>query len=456
MGIAGRMARYFLNSQLTPLVTLAALAVGIIGVVATPREEEPQISVPMIDVVIGMPGLPPAESELLLARPLEQQMMGLDGVDHVYTISGHGYAMVTVRFAVGEDQERSITRVHGLLAESVGSFPAGAMPPVVTAHSIDDVPVLALTVHSATTGANTLRQMALHLEEEIRTVPDVAETFVVGGEPRQLRVVLDPVRMTASGITAGEVAAALASANARLQAGELVISDTVIQIQVGSPLTTAGEVADVVVAVRAGAPVYLRGVADVVDGFAEPTNYVQHAARDGVTEHAVTIAVAKRKGANATHVTEAVRTRVKEASGRLLQAGIGVTVTRDYGETAAEKAQELILHLLLATLSVTALVWLFLGWREAAVVLVAVPVTLAMTLFAYYALGYTLNRITLFALIFSIGILVDDAIVVVENIYRHLKMADRPPEVAAVEAVRPSLPPSRSSRRSCRWPSCPG
>jgi multidrug efflux pump subunit AcrB len=263
----------------------------------------------------------------------------------------------------------------------------------------------------------------------------VAETFVIGGEPRQLRVVLDPARLAASGVTPGEVAAALSRANARLEAGTLVSADTVFQVQVGSPLTTATEVADVVVAQRGGAPVYLRAVAEVVDGFAEATSYVQHAAGTGTAEQAVTIAVTKRQGANATQVTEAVRSRVEESAGRLLPADVGVTVTRDYGETAAEKAQELILHLLLATLSVTALVWLFLGWREAAVVLVAVPVTLAMTLFAYYALGYTLNRITLFALIFSIGILVDDAIVVVENIYRHLKMGDRSPDVAAVEAV---------------------
>ena len=435
MGIAGRIARAFLRSRLTPLVTVASLVVGVLGLLATPREEEPQISVPMIDVIAAMPGATPREAENLLARPIEQRMLELPGVDHVYTISGDGYALVTVRFRVGEDQERSVTRVRAKLASAADQAPAGALPPVVKPHSIDDVPVLALTLHSAVYDANELRQVALHLEDEIRTVPDVAETFVVGGEPRQLRVTLDPARLAASGVTPGEVAMALRGANARLQAGELTAADSVYRIDVGAPLTSAAEVGSVVVSARRGAPVYVRDVAQVREGFGEPTSYVSHQSREGAAERAVTIAVAKRKGANATRVTEQVLERVHATEGRLLPSDVNLAVTRDYGETAGEKAQELILHLLIATLSVTVLIWLFLGWREAVVVLVAVPVTLALTLFVYYALGYTLNRITLFALIFSIGILVDDAIVVVENIYRHLKMGDRTPEVAAVDAV---------------------
>jgi multidrug efflux pump subunit AcrB len=435
MGISGRVAKAFLRSKLTPLVTVASLAVGVLGILATPREEEPQISVPMIDVIAAMPGASPREAENLLARPIEQRMLELPGVDHVYTMSGDGYAMVTVRFDVGEDQERSVTRVHAKLAGASGVLPAGALPPVVKPHSIDDVPVLTLTVHSARYDANALRQIAVHLEDEIRTVPDVSETLVVGGEPRQIRVTLDAGRLTASGVTPGEVAMALGSANARLQAGELATADRVYRIDVGAPLATAADVGSVVVGVRGGAPVYLRNVADVSDDFGEPTAYVSHQERNGSAEPAVTISVAKRKGANATKVTVAVLERVDAARGRLVPADVQVAVTRDYGETAGEKARELILHLLIATLSVTALIWVFLGWREAAVVLVAVPVTLALTLFVYYALGYTLNRITLFALIFSIGILVDDAIVVVENIYRHLRMGDRTPEVAAVDAV---------------------
>ncbi len=435
MGISGRVAQAFLRSKLTPLVTVASLAVGFLGMLATPREEEPQISVPMIDVIAALPGASPQEAENLLGRGLEQRMLEIPGVDHVYTMAGEGYAMVTVRFKVGEDQERSITRVQAKLAGAMDRAPAGALPPVVKAHSIDDVPVLTLTLHAPDVDAGTLRQVAVHLEDEIRTVPDVAETFVVGGAPKQVSVELDPARLAASGVTPGEVAMALRGANARLQAGELATRDSVFRIDVGAPLTTAAEVGAVVVSARGGAPVYVRNVATVKEDHGEVTSYVTHQGREGAPERAVTIAVAKRKGANATHVTHAVLERVEAARGRLVPAAVALTVTRDYGETAGEKADELILHLLIATVSVTLLIWLFLGWREAVVVLVAVPVTLALTLFVYYALGYTLNRITLFALIFSIGILVDDAIVVVENIYRHLRMGDRTPEVASVEAV---------------------
>ena len=435
MGISGRVAQAFLRSKLTPLVTVASLAVGLLGILATPREEEPQISVPMVDVIAAMPGASPKEAENLLAQPIEQRMLEIPGVDHVYAMSADGYAMVTVRFKVGEDQERSVTKVQAKLAGAMDQAPPGALPPLVKPHSIDDVPVLALTLHSRRYDANTLRQIAVQLEDEIRTVPDVAETFVIGGQPRQLLVTLDGARLAASGITPGEVAASLKGANARLQAGELASADQVYRIDVGAPLSTPAEVGSVVVGVRAGAPVYLRNVADVTDGFGETTTYVSHEGRTGPSEGAVTIAVAKRKGANATVVTHAVLERVDAAKRRLLPSDVGMDVTRDYGETAGEKARELILHLGIATLSVTLLIWIFLGWREAAVVLVAVPVTLALTLFAYYALGYTLNRITLFALIFSIGILVDDAIVVVENIYRHLQMGDRTPERATVDAV---------------------
>jgi len=434
-GISGRVAKAFLNSKLTPLVTVASLAVGVLGMLATPREEEPQISVPMIDVITAMPGATPSEAENLLARPVEQRMMEIPGVDHVYTMSGDGYAMVTVRFKVGEDQERSITKVQAKLAGSMDRAPLGAMPPIVKSHSIDDVPVLALTLHGSDVDANTLRQLAVHLEDEIRTVPEVAETFVTGGAPRQISVQLDAARLAAAGVSPGEVAMALRSANARLDAGSFTTGDSVVQIAVGAPLTDAREVGSVVVATRGGRPVYLRSVAEVRDDFGEVTSYVSHRAAGQSAEAAVTVAVAKRQGANATEVTHAVLERVNQAKGRLLPANVQLDVTRDYGETAGEKAQELILHLIIATVSVTLLIWLFLGWREALVVLVAVPVTLALTLFVYYALGYTLNRITLFALIFSIGILVDDAIVVVENIYRHLAMGNRPADVAAIDAV---------------------
>jgi multidrug efflux pump subunit AcrB len=435
MGIAGRIAAAFIRSKLTPLVTLASLGAGLLAIRATPREEEPQISVPMIDVLVGLPGAAPSETENLLVRPIERRMAEISGVEHVYSTAGDGFALVTVRFRVGENQERSVVNVHAKLLSAMDQAPPGATPPLVMPHSIDDVPILTLTLHSPRYRSNELRQVAIHLEDEVRTVPEVARTFVIGGESRQIRVELDPVRLVAAGVTPGEVTAALQSMNARLEAGELTAGNTVALVRVGAPLASAGDVGAVGVSSRGPVPVYLRDVASVRDDFAERTSYVSHAERRTDGESAVTISVAKRPGANATTVAHAVLERVDAARARLLPADIRVSVTRNYGETAREKASELILHLFIATLSVTALIWVFLGWREAVVVLVAVPVTLALTLFAYYALGYTLNRITLFALIFSIGILVDDAIVVVENIYRHLARGGTDPEAAAVAGV---------------------
>jgi multidrug efflux pump subunit AcrB len=435
VGISGRIARTFLQSKLTPLVTVAALAVGVLGILATPREEEPQISVPMIDVIAALPGAAPDEVENLLTRPLERRMWEIPGVDYVYSSAGEGFTLVTVRFTVGEDQERSVTKVQAKLASAMDQLPPDANPPVVKPHAIDDVPVMTLTLASRSYSSNELRRVATHVEDEIRTVRDVAETSITGGHPMQISIDLDAGRLAAHGVTPGEVALALRGANARFQSGERAGAGGVVRIDAGAGLTTAADVEGVVVTAHSGAPVRVRDIARVREDFGEVTSYVSHAARGGAPEHAVTISVAKRKGANASTVTKAVEERVQQARSHILPSDITIDVTRDYGETASEKARELILHLLLATLSVTLLVGIFLGWREAVVVLVAVPVTLALTLFAYYALGYTLNRITLFALIFSIGILVDDAIVVVENIYRHLERGDRAPDVAATEAV---------------------
>ena len=435
MGIAGKVAQAFLRSKLTPLVTIAALAVGLLALIATPREEEPQISVPMIDVIATMPGASPRETENLLTRPIERRMWEIPGVEYVYSTSAEGMSLVTVRFKVGENQEKAVTDVHAKIQASMDRIPPGAFAPIVKPHSINDVPILTLTLASKRYGSNELRQIAVHLEDEIRTIPDVSETFVVGGEPKQIRVMLDPARMAAAGVTPGQVAMALRGGSARWQAGEIATDDREVLVDIGAPLATPADVGSVVVGARGGQPVYVRDVATVTEGFGERTSYVAHAVSGGPVESAVTIAIAKRQGANATTVADAALERVKAAQARLVPADVQVAVTRNYGETASDKASELILHLFIATLSVTALIWIFLGWREALVVLVAVPVTLALTLFAYYALGYTLNRITLFALIFSIGILVDDAIVVVENIYRHLSMRDRPADQAAVEGV---------------------
>jgi multidrug efflux pump subunit AcrB len=434
MGIAGRVAQAFLRSKLTPLVTIASLAVGALAIFATPREEEPQISVPMIDVMAALPGASPAEVENLLARPIEKLMWEVPGVEYVYAMAGEGMTLVTVRFKVGENQDLAVSRVFSKIGSAADRSPPGAMPPLIKPHSIDDVPILALTLHGGGYGSDELRVMATHLADELATIPDLARIDLIGGEPSQLRVTLDPARLAGSGVTPGEVMQALRAANVRLPAGEFASANEVFLVSVGAPIRSARDAGDVVVANRGG-PIYLRNVATVVEAPAEATDYVTHAARGEGGEQAVTIAVAKRPGVNATDIAHAALARVDEARSRLLPADVKVDITRNYGETASEKSNELMLHLLIATLSVTVLIGIFLGWREALVVLVAVPVTLALTLFVYYALGYSLNRITLFALIFSIGILVDDAIVVVENIYRHLQMGDRSPDVAAVEGV---------------------
>ena len=434
MGIAGRVAQAFLRSKLTPLVTIASLAVGALAIVATPREEEPQISVPMIDVMAALPGASPIEVENLLTRPIEKLMWEVPGVEYVYAMAGEGMTLVTVRFKVGENQDLAVSRVFTKLGSAADRSPHGAMPPLIKPHSIDDVPILAVTLHGGGYGSDELRVMATHLADELATIPDLARIDVIGGEPAQLRVTLDPARLAGSGVTPGEVMQALRAANVRLPAGEFASANEVFLVSVGAPIRSARDAGDVVVANRGG-PVYLRNVATIVEAPAEATDYVTHAARGEGGEQAVTIAVAKRPGVNATDIAHAALARMEEARSRLLPAGVTVDITRNYGETASEKSNELMLHLLIATLSVTVLIGIFLGWREALVVLVAVPVTLALTLFVYYALGYSLNRITLFALIFSIGILVDDAIVVVENIYRHLQMGDRSPDVAAVEGV---------------------
>ena len=435
MGVAGRIAKAFLHSKLTPLAVLASLAVGGIALIATPREEEPQISVPMIDITATLPGARPAEVEQLVTRPIEKLMWEVPNVEYVYSTVGDGWTLVTVRFKVGEDQGRSVSAVQAKLDAAAGSAPPGVLPPLVSPHSIDDVPILTLTLHSASDGPEVLRQVAEHLDDEIRTIPDVSTTHVIGGRPRQVRVTLDPARLAAAGVAPGEVMLALQGANARLPAGEFSANDRTYLVTIGAELRNVDDVGSVAVAIRGGRTVRVRDVATLVDGPEEVVDYVGHAERDGVVEHAVTLAVAKRPGANATALARTILDRVEAARSRLLPPGITLSVTRDYGETAREKVNELILHLVLATASVTVLIWVFLGVREALVVLVAVPVTLSLTLFTYYAMGYTLNRITLFALIFSIGILVDDAIVVVENIYRHLKVSGRPVEDAAIEGV---------------------
>jgi multidrug efflux pump subunit AcrB len=434
-GVSGRIARAFLDNKLTPLLVLASLVLGLLAVAATPREEEPQIIVPMIDVMAPWPGADTGDVERLVTVPLERAVREIPGVEYVYSTSRPSGAMLVVRFLVNWDPERALINVRDKVANAAAFLPSGSMPPTITPRSIDDVPILAMTFSSSRYGPQALRQMAAELEEKIREVPGVSTTTLTGGLRRQIRVDLDPRRLAARGLSPAAVYMALRQAGASLPAGSVGARGVETLVETGDFLKGADDIGSVVAAAPEGNPVHVRDVADVADAPEEARSYVFYKEPGRPTLPAVTLAVAKARGANATVVAEAVLSRIDAERPRLLPAGVDFTVTRDYGDTAKDKSNELIKHLLLATLSVVLLMAVFLGWRASLVVAVAVPVTLALTLLVYYLMGYTLNRVTLFALIFSIGILVDDAIVVVENIHRHLSLRKLPPTQAAVFAV---------------------
>jgi multidrug efflux pump subunit AcrB len=424
LGLAGRMARPFLRSKLTPVIVLGSILLGLTAVALTPREEEPQIVVPMVDILVPMPGASPREVETLLVTPLERRLWGVPGVEYLYSASRPGAALITVRFHVNEPLEPSLVKVHQELAAHPELLPATAMRPIVRALTIDDVPFLTLTLHAADAlPAGELRKLADEVARELADVPRTASVRVVGGARRTMRIEPDPDRLRALSVSIGEITQAVGAAQAQLPAGALVDQGRRVEVEAAGFLRSAAELAGVVVAVRDGRPLYLEDVARVTDG-PEPEPAVVLMAEKGKPgfEQAASITLAKRPGTNATELADRVLEKVEALRGRLLPEAVQVTVTRNYGETAGDKSTELIEHLLIATLSVIALILLAMGWRSAVVVGVAVPVTLALTLLLTYLNGYTLNRVTLFALIFSIGILVDDAIVVVENIHRHLHL----------------------------------
>jgi multidrug efflux pump subunit AcrB len=447
LGFAGRVAQYFINSKLTPLLMVFSILLGAFAVLETPREEEPQIIVPMMDVFVEMPGATAQEVEQRVATPMEKLLWEIPGVEYVYSTSRAGMCMAIVRFKVGEKEEDSIVKLYNKLYSNFDLIPPGASKPLIKPRSIDDVPVLALTFWSDRYDSSTLRRIAAEVDREVKSIDDVSGTKVTGGEQRQLRVLLDPAKMTGYGVAPAGIYAALERANQQLQVGSFAAGNREFAVETGDFLHNAQEVGAVVIGVSSGRPIYVRDVAEIRDGPAEPSDYVLFglglsAAKiqtGAMGEYpAVTLSVAKRKGKNAVAVADRILEKVNNLKGTLIPSGVQVTVTRNYGETAQEKSNELLKHLLLAILSVTALIALALGWRSSLVVLGAVPVTLALTLFLYFIYGYTLNRVTLFALIFSIGILVDDAIVVVENITRHFHLPenkDRPIADIAVEAV---------------------
>ncbi len=444
LGIAGHIAHSFLNSKLTPLFIAAALALGIFSVAIIPREEDPQIMVPMLDVATAMPGASAAEVEERVTLPIETLVHQIPGVEYVYSTSAPGQSLVIVRFLVGTPQEDALIKVYSKLYSNFDQMPPGVTQPLIRARSIDDVPILSLTLWGPHYNGYQLRAIADEVRHSVAQIPDVSETSVIGGLPRTMRVVLSTAKLNAYGLSPLAIAGHLQAANARLQTGSFAENNQEIRVEAGNLFTRREDLEAVVVGMAHGRPIYLRDVADkIVDGAGEPANYVVfgtgHMSSAATGQFpAVTLTVAKRKGTNATDIANAVMKRVHEMQGVSVPRDVNVTITRNYGETAKDKSDELLEHLLLATLSVTFLVALFLGWRESGVVLLAIPVTLALTMLVFYLMGYTINRVTLFALIFSIGILVDDAIVVVENMVRHFRLPEnqgRPISDVAVEAV---------------------
>ena len=433
-GLAGRLAAAFLHSKLTPLVIAASTALGLFAVAALPREEEPQIVVPMVDVFVELPGAAPAEVEQRVTRPIEKLLWEVPGVEYVYSTSSPGQSTIIVRFFVGEDEARALVRLNEKLAANLDRLPPGASAPLVKARSIDNVPILSLTLWGGGHDDHQLRLVAAQLRESIAEVANVSEVTIIGGRPREVAVELDPARLASAHVDPLQVAAALDRSNVR-STGAGPVRGSISRLETGRHLTTVSDVRGVIVKTQDSHSVVLGDVAKVTDGGGDPTSYVRFHSRQG-SSPAVTVAVAKRKGANAITVARQVEAKLAAIRPALLPGSVQVSITRNYGETAADKSNELLYHMLLAVLSVSALIAIVLGLREAAVVLIAIPVTLALTLFAFLLYGYTLNRITLFALIFSIGILVDDAIVVVENIVRHARMRGREPAGLAALAVR--------------------
>lgn len=448
IGPSGRLASLFLGSKLTPLIILGSLLLGLLAVVLTPREEEPQIIVPMADVFLPFPGASSQIVEAQLTKPIERKISEIKGVEYVYSMSKPGGALIIVRFYVGEPMEQSLVDLYDKLMSNQDSFPPGAGPFMVKPRDINDVPIVTFTLSSDRYADDELRRLAEHLLEEVKKVPGTSGGFLVGGRPREVLVQIDQARMRAYGVTPLEVAGVIRAENLALPSGRFQSENREYALETGRFLRSREDIESLVVGARDGRPIYLRQVADVIDGPGEVTQYVwfglgASSARETFnvkreTSHelpAVTVAVAKQRGVNAVQVSREVLRTVEAMKGRIIPADVRVTVTRDYGETANEKANELLWHLLIAVVAVVVFLGLALGPRPALVVSVAIPLTLALTLFTSMLIGYTINRVTLFALIFSIGILVDDAIVVVENTYRHLQLRRRAHREAAIYAV---------------------
>jgi multidrug efflux pump subunit AcrB len=442
VGIAGGFARSFIQSPLTPLLLIASFVIGLMGMIMTPREEDPQISVPMVDIMVAYPGASAEQVKNLVSEPLERLMSEISGVKHVYSMSRDGQSLVTVRFEVGQQMEPSLVKLYDKLMSHLDAIPKGVSQPMVKPKSIDDVPVVTLTLSSAEQDIVTLRKLALDVQQHIKALPNTGQSFVVGGSPEQVRVDVDVSQLASYNLTLSQLAHAIGAANQRNQAGDIVTGDTAFTVYSGEFLHDARQVGDLLVSVQNRRPVYLRDVARISQGESETRTIVSQSERMAngqfTNEPAVTIAVAKKKGTNGVDVAASVLKEVDSLKGSLIPAGVKVSVTRDYGKTANDKVSHLIFKLILVTVIVTLLMFFTMGKDPALIVLITIPVVLLMTLAVAYLLGFTINRVSMFALVFAIGILVDDAIVVVENIHRRWleqKQTDTDLTVEAVDEV---------------------
>ena len=445
IGTAGKLTKTFLHSPLTPLLLVGFLILGIMGLIVTPRQEDPQISVPMVDIFVQYPGANVDQVTHQVAVPLEQVLMEIKGVDHVYSASARDQAVVTVQFDVGENMEDSLVKLYDKLASNMDKMPLGATEPLVKPKGVDDVPIVTLTLWSEEENDATLRLIALDLLKHIKRIPDTSQGFIVSGRQEQMTVHIYPEKLAGHGITLDQISATIQAANTERNAGSTEVGGTVATVYSGSFLRSEHDLERLVVGLNEGRPVYLRDIADVTRGPNDAQSMVSYytgAASesdiDAVGLPAVTLAIAKKKGSNGVSVADETLELVEHLKGRIIPDNVHVSVTRDYGETANEKVNELIFKLFVATGAVVLLVWFFLGWRAALVVAIVVPIVITFTVFMAFMMGFTIDRVSLFALIFSIGILVDDAIVVVENVYRrwlHKGEIDTPTTIAAVDEV---------------------
>ncbi|WP_020395435.1 efflux RND transporter permease subunit [Thiolinea disciformis] len=448
LGLAGKIAQAFINSPLSLLLLLSFLAIGILGLMVTPRQEDPQISVPMVDVFVRYPGASAQEVEAIIARPLEAILFEMTGVEHVYSASARGEAMVTVQFKVGEQLEPSLVKLYDKLSSNRDAIPIGASEPLVKPKGVDDVPAVTLTLWSNQVDDASLRLVGMEVLQALRSVPNTSQSFIVDGRREELQVDIMPERLANFGVSLDQVANTIRMANSERAAGAVEPDNHVYKVYTGSFLTSAEDINRLMVTVVDGRPVYVRDVADVKEGPSEAKSMVGYytgpayqASNNKPIEvaanaAAVTLAIAKKHGTNGVDVAEAILNKVETLKGRIIPDNIHVEVTRNYGATAKAKVDELLKKLFIATGIVTVLVWLALGWRAAMVVLIVIPVVITTTVFSAWILNMTIDRVSLFALIFSIGILVDDAIVVVENIYRRWLLAAEQSLATAVDAVR--------------------